>query len=88
MQFKTVSTEDRLPTLWETYFVLIDGRKDIVTMPWILKRVERYPENPFFWLEVVTEEKTPPPVKKKNQNLSSSMPAASSLRKPFSFRPD
>jgi hypothetical protein len=56
MVYRPISTAERLPKMWVTYFIIIDGRKDIVTLPWINKRVERYPESPFIWLEQVPEQ--------------------------------
>jgi len=56
MVYRPVSTAERLPKMWVTYFIIMDGRKDIVTLPWINKRVERYPESPFIWLEEISEQ--------------------------------
>jgi hypothetical protein len=62
MTFNLISSKDRLPKLWKTYFVIVDGRKDIVNIPWIQKHLARWPDHEFYWLE---EEEIFPPAKKK-----------------------
>jgi hypothetical protein len=63
--YRLVSCLDRLPEIWQTYFILADGRKDIVTIPWMQKHRIRYPDHEFFWLEEVSlNEKKPLPKKK------------------------
>jgi hypothetical protein len=62
---RPILTSDRLPTMWTTYFIVMDGRKDIQHLTWILKRVERYEESPFIWYEEVKEQE--PPAKRKHR---------------------
>ena len=94
---RPILTSDRLPTMWTTYFIVMDGRKDIQHLTWISKRVERYPESPFIWYEEVKEQEVTKRKRRMNpaqlclfddprvQKGSSSKKSVASQSQPFSF---
>lgn len=57
-----LNSKKKFPTKWQSYFVKIDGRKDICRLDWLIKWSERYPEKHFEWLD---DDKEYPEEKKK-----------------------
>jgi hypothetical protein len=51
--YNLVSSNDRMPLKWQSYFCLFDGRKDICRLDFLEKYHDRYPEKEFFWMEEV-----------------------------------
>lgn len=48
---KWISSDNRKPKLLGSYFVYVDGAKDVMRLESILKYCERHPNNKILWLD-------------------------------------